>query len=188
MTITIELYLILLKSAFCLGVIYLIYLLIRKMLTKTGKLSVKLDIQIHLGFWGILILLGIVLYSFKDQRTASRVRLESIAKVKLPDEFKVIKDEYQDMWQDYNLIYEIQFDSQGSKEFINSIKSSPLYLANFQYDGVWQDASSIPADSEKAAWLKSPTGYSFYVPPGRTIYFITFDTLTGILRYNESHD
>lgn len=166
----------------------MIYLPFRKRLTNAGRLSKKLDKRINLSFFSFMISIGIVLFCLKNYRTSSKSKLEAISNVKLPSDFKVIKDEYQDMWQDYCVIYEIQFDNQASSELIQSIKSSKFYNAKSYHHGAWKDSDLILAGSIKAAWIRSPKGYDFGRLNGRTTYFITFDTLTNKLSYNECHD
>lgn len=179
---------ILIAVGLCCGLIFLIYLPFRKRLIKTGILSKKLDKRIKFSFFSFMGLIGIVLFCLKDYRTPSKDRLEAISNVKLPSDFKVIKDEYQDMWQDYCVIYEIQFDNKASRELIQSIKSSKFYNSKSNHNGAWKDSDLILLDSVKAAWLKSPKGYDFGKPNKRTTYFIIFDTLTNKLSYNECHD
>lgn len=188
MTTILYIFFILIAIVFCSGIIFLIYLPFRKRLIKAGRLSKKLDKRINFGFFGFMVLIGIVLFCFKDYRTSSKDRLEAISDIKLPSDFKVITDEYQDMWQDYCVIYEIQFDNQASSELIQSIKSSKFYNAKSYHNGAWKDSDLILVDSIKAAWTKSPKGYDFGKPNGRTTYFITFDTLTNKLSYKECSD
>ena len=184
----ISIFFIVIAVGFCSGLIFLIYVPFRKRLIKTGRLSTKFDKRINLSFFGFMFLIGIVLFCLKDYRTPSKDRLEAISDVKLPSDFKVIKDEFQYNWQDYSVIYEIQFDNQASGELIQSIKSSKYYNAKSNYNGAWKDSDLILVDSVKAAWLKSPKGYDFGKPNGRTTYIITFDTLTNKLSYNEGSD
>ena len=99
-------------------------------LLKSGRLSKQLSRQIKLLYLLFLSLAGIILFSFRNYRTSSKDRLEKISKIKLPTNFKVLKDEYQDMIQDYCIQYEIQLDNNGSKQLIQSIKSSPFYNSN----------------------------------------------------------
>jgi len=179
---------ILIAVGLCSGIIFLVYWPFRKGLLKSGKLSKKLDKRIVLIFFGFMILIGIILFCLKDYRTPSKARLEKISNIKLPSDFKVIKDEYQDMLQDYCVIYEIQFDNRASNELIQSIKASKFYNAKSYHNGAWKDSDLILADSIKAAWIKSAKGYDFGKPNGRTTYFITFDTLANKLSYNECSD
>ena len=172
------------------GIIFLIYLPFRKRLIKSGKLSKKLDKRINFSFIGFALLVILGLFCFKDYRKSSKDRLEAISNVKLPSDFKVIKDEFQDMLQDYAVIYEIQFNDQASNEFIQSIKATNFY--NAQYDSYLNGAWHVPGynseDSIKAIWVKWPKGYYFRGQDGRTTYSIKFDTLTNILLYEEYYD
>lgn len=171
------------------GLIYLIYLPFKKQLIKSGKLTDKLNRQVNRGFILFLCLLGVMVYIFKDYgRTPSKDRLENIANVKLPTDFKVIKDEYQDMMQDYCILYGIQLDKKGMTELIVNIKASKFYNKNSFHNGAWTEKDFVSVDSVKAVWCKSKTGYDFSRQEGLTLYHIELDTMTNILKYNECAD
>ena len=70
-------------------------------------------------------------------RTPSKERLEKVCKVKLPKDCKVIKDDYQDMGQDYCIIYDLQLTDSSTSEFVNSIKTSLYYNPNVSYNGIF---------------------------------------------------
>lgn len=170
------------------GLFYLIYLPFKKRLKKSGKLTDKLNRQINWTFIVSLCLIGIVLYYFKDYRTSSRNRLEKISDIKLPTDFKVLKDEYQDMWQDYCILYDIQFDNTATRELMKSIKTAKFYNSNVNPNSMLYDSLFIEVDNEKAIWCKSEKGYRFSRQEGLTIYSIELDTLRNILKYNECVD
>lgn len=171
------------------GLLYLIYLPFKRRLIKSGKLTDKLNRQINQGFILLLCFLGAMVYFFKDYgRTPSKERLEKISNVKLPTNFKVLKDEYQDMMQDYCILYDIQFDKNSTTEFIKSIKTSKFYNKNSFHKGAWAENDLIIVDSVKAVWCKSTKGFDFTKPYGLTKYHIEFDTVANILKYNECAD
>lgn len=170
------------------GLLYLVYLPFKKRLKKSGKLTDKLNRQINWTFILLLCLVGVVLYCFKDYRTPSKDRLEEASKIKLPPDFKVLRDEYQDMLQDYCILYDIQFDNKSTQELIKNIKASKFYNANAFHKALWNESDLITADSVQAVWCKSEKGYDFSRPNDRTTYYITLDTLTNKLSYNECSD
>jgi hypothetical protein len=170
------------------GLLYLIYLPFKNRLRKSGKLTDKLNRQINWTFIISLCLVFIVLYFFKDYRTPSKDRLEETSDVKLPTDFKVLKDEYQDMWQDYCILYDIQFENNATTEFIKSIKAAKFYNSNVNPNSMLYDSLFITVDKEKAIWCKSENGYRFSRQDGLTTYSIELDTLTNILKYNECAD
>ena len=137
------------------GLIYLLYLPFKRRLKKSGKLSDKLNRQINWTFIVSLCLTGFVLYYYKDYRTSSKDRLEKISDVKLPTDFKVLKDEYQDMWQDYCIFYDIHFDNNSTKELIKNIQASKFYNSTVNPKSMLYDSILINIDNEKAIWCKS---------------------------------
>lgn len=166
------------------GLIYIIYLPFKKRLIKSGKISR----QINWAFFLLLFLIGVVLYNFKEYRTPSKERLEEISNINLPTNFIVLKDEYQDMWQDYCILYDIQLEGNSKTELIKNIRNSKYYNPNLIHKGAWQEKDFITVDSVKAVWSKLPEGYNFSGQDGLTSYSIALDTVTNILKYNECAD
>lgn len=167
------------------GLLYVIYLPFKKWLQKSNKLTEKLNRRINLAFILVPCIISIVLYYFKDYRTPSKERLEQSTDIKLPTDFKVLKDEYQDMMQDYDLFYDIQLRKNATTNLVKSIKQSRFYNSNLFHNGVWTESDFISADSMKAVWSKSPKGFDFYRKNRGTQYYIKLDTVTNILQYNE---
>ena len=167
---------------------YIIYLSFKSRLKKSGKLTDKLNRQINRTFILALCLVGVVLYCFKEYRTSSKDRLEKVSDVKLPTELKVLKDEYQDMGQDYCIVYNIQFGSNAKTKLIKNIKTSKFYRRNAFHNEVRTENDFIAVDSVKAVWSKSPRGFDFSRQDGLTSYYIKLDTITNILKYTECAD
>lgn len=171
------------------GLIYLIYLPFKRHLIKSGKLTNKLNRQVNLTFILLLCLLSLTLYYFNNySRTSSKDRVEKISNVNLPTDFKVLKDEYQDMMQDYCVLYDIQFDKNSTTKFIESIKASKFYNAKSLHKGAWTQNDFILTDSTKAVWAKSPNGFAFTRQDKLTSYYIQLDTVTNTLKYTECAD
>lgn len=170
------------------GLAYLIYLPFKKRLIKSGRLNENRNRQIKRTILFSAFLLLIVLYYVKGYRTSSKERLEKISAVKLPENFKVLKDEYQDMLQDYSVLFDIQFDRNSTTELINNIKTSKFYKKDAFHKGAWVETDYVTIDSMKAVWCKSPTGFDFTGEVGSTEYFIKLDTVTSILKYEEIED
>ncbi|MDB5240112.1 MAG: hypothetical protein JWP57_737 [Spirosoma sp.] len=92
------------------------------------------------------------------------------------------------MWQDYCILYGIQFDNNATTELIEKINASKYYNNNSFHNGAWTAKDFVTVDSVKAVWSKSPKGYDFSRQDRRTSYYIEFDTVTNILKYNECAD
>ena len=50
-----------------------------------------------------------------------------LAQPTISQHLKVLKDEYQDMWQDYCILYDIQLDNNSMPVLIENIKASKFY-------------------------------------------------------------
>ncbi len=171
------------------GLIYIIYLPFRRRLIKSGKLTDKLNRKINRSFIIFLCALGIIIFYFRDYgRTPSKNRLEKISNINLPNDFKVLKDEYQDMMQDYCILYDIQIGKNSGAELTRNIKKSKFYNPNSINNGVWIKKDLMVVDSVKAVWAKSTKGYYFNRQDGLTNYKIELDTVTYILKYTECSD
>jgi hypothetical protein len=169
------------------SLLYISYLPFKKRLLKSGKLTDKLNRQINWSYILLLCLIIIFLFSIRNFRTSSKDRLERISNIQLPADYKVLKDEYQDMWQDYCIIYELQFDDKTINELISNIKTSKYYNQQTNPNEMYQD-SLFNRNNEKAVWNKSDSGFSFNCYKGYTNYSIDLDTMTNILKYIECAD
>lgn len=136
----------------------------------------------------IFFSLAILLTNCDGGRTPSKIRLEQNCKVKLPTDFKVLRDEYQDMLQDYCILYDIKLDDKSSSVLIDNIKTSPFYNPNVKHAGMWSDDYYIKVDTLKGVWCKSNLGYDFRREHGLTDYSAYFDTTTNVLKYQECAD
>ena len=169
-----------------LGILYLVYNIIKKLTlkyrhdTKINKRIIRLVVFCVTSF--------IILFICKDLRVSSKDRMEEISDIRLPSEFKVLKDEYQDMLQDYCILYDIQFDHNATIEVIKGIKAAKFYNSNVNPNTMLNDSLFIKVDNEKAIWCKSEKGYSFSRQDGYSTYSIELDTSTNILNYNECAD
>ena len=170
------------------GLLYLIYLPFKNRLTKSGKLTGKLNQRINRAFIISFCFFGVMLYYFKDYRISSKDRLEKISDIKLPADFKVLKDEYQDMWQDYSILYDIQLENHATTELTENIKASKFYNKSSFHEGAWTEKDFVAVDSVKAVWCKSSTGFVFSRQDERTSYHIELDTMTNLLKYIEGAD
>jgi hypothetical protein len=162
--------------------LYWVYLPIKRQIEKTRKFSKKVSTRINWTFILLPCLISVFLSCYIDYRTSSKKRLEIISDIRLPNNFKVIKDEYQDMWQDWCIIYEIEFMDNSVNEVINRIKNSKFYSPNINQE------DTLFVGKRNAIWSKTANGYYFRADKNRTFYSIDLDTVNNILKYIESSD
>ncbi len=166
------------------AIIYLIYLPFKIYLRKSGKLSDRLSKRINWAFIIAPCLIGFIAYCFKDYRTPSKDRLEEVSDIKLPKDFVVLKDEYQDMFQDYCILYDIQLTSSSTTELVKNIQQSKFYNPQLIQGNPQKENDYTNINSIKAVWVKTPQGFMFNTL-GRLEYSISFDTTSNILKYKE---
>ena len=131
-----------------------------------------------------ILLISIIFFTACDfGRTPSKTRFERICNIELPEDYKVIKDEYQDMLQDYAIIWEIQLSEKSKKELISKIIKSYCCSKNESIE-----RKETKYNNEKMLWFKSDNGYTVHVTKERTEYWIHLDTITNKLVYEESYD
>jgi len=170
------------------GLLYLGYSPLKKRLLISGKISNKLEKRINVSYLIFLGLIVIFLVYNRDHRISSKNRLEISSGIKLPTDFKVLKDEYQDMLQDYCINYEIKFDNESTAELIKKIKASKFYKANVNSKTILSGTVFVHIDQTKAIWFRSDKGYRFNRQDGRTDFSIDLEIMTNILKYNECAD
>jgi len=123
-----------------------------------------------------------------NYRTSSQKRFSNTLDIKIPKNVVILKDEYQDMLQDFAIIYEIKLSEKQMADLINSIKDSKYYNPNaFVTDYVQQEMYVNHMD-KKAVWAKTKSGYIFQNEYGSDTYSAKVDTINRIAEFNESHD
>lgn len=136
----------------------------------------------------ILIFVFISLLISCDYRTPSRIRFSKICDIDIPKGAEVIKDEYQDMLQDYAIIYEIKLNREECEGLTKSIRNSAYYNSKVCVTKNTNDAMFIDSLGKKAVWAKSESGYIFANKGIQDSYSVQFDTIRMIARFSESHD
>ena len=121
-------------------------------------------------------------------RTSSQKRFSKTLDIEIPKNVEILKDKYQDMLQDFAIIYEIKLSEKQMSDLTNSIRSSKYYNPNvFVTDYVHQDMFLDRGDL-KAVWAKTDSGYIFQNDFKRDAYSAEIDTVNLTARFNESHD
>jgi len=128
------------------ALIYLLFLPIKKRLLNSGKLTRSLSLKLKTTYIATLIILAIFIIYNRNYRTPSKARLENASSIDIPYVFQVIKDEYQDYWQHYNINYIIRFDDNSIQEIIASIKSSKVYDTKVNPNKELLDIKSIQVE------------------------------------------
>jgi len=108
--------------------------------------------------------------------------------IEIPNDIEIIKDEYQDMMQDYEIIYEFKLNEKSWKALSLSIRKSAYYNSKFVVNGAFEKKMFIDTLGNKAVWLKCKTGYRFCNDWERDVYSAEIDTIRMIARFKESHD
>jgi hypothetical protein len=137
----------------------------------------------------LLIFLLTLITACNIGRTPSKIRLEKACDVKLPADIVVIKDEYQDMAQDYSVIFDCKLSKTSMEEFIKSIKNSKYYNSKVEYSGLFTEDLYVRVDSTKSVWCKTKDGYIFN--KSEIInhdYWVWVDTVAMTIKYKESQD
>jgi hypothetical protein len=121
-------------------------------------------------------------------RTSSQKRFSKVMEIKIPNDIKVIKDEYQDMLQDYAIIYEIKLSEKTMAQLTESIRESKFYNPNYFLEDYVTKEMFIKYGDLKAVWVRTDSGYIFQNDFDRDAYSAQIDTINMIAKFNESHD
>lgn len=120
----------------------------------------------------LALLLILFLIFFYDYRTSSKIRFEQASNTKIPDGFKVIKDEYEGM-KDYLITYSIEFNNLSAKKYTQNIMASgyyyPLKLPDCPPESM----------SHKGIWGTKENGFQFQQYINGTAVTIEFDTISN---------
>lgn len=171
--------LILITMLFIAGLLFLLFRKLTDTLRKYEKITLKTKKIIN---WGFVILVGLGVFSFYRQltyRTPGTVFIEKITHIRTPKGTIILRDEYSNSFQDYSIECTVQFDQKGNTEYIQAIKSSPVFDPNH----IESNDQSIIVESEKGIWFRTKSGYRFSLFNGNQGENIYFDTSARKLYY-----
>ena len=103
-------------------------------------------------------------------RTSSEDRFKANIGFALPTDKKVLKDDFYDMAQDYELVYVIELSTRSNKELINQIKP---YVGN---------------KGKECNWSLSENGFKYQCEKDLILYQVNYDTLARRIIYSELAD
>ncbi|MFC5538264.1 hypothetical protein ACFPQ1_28390 [Rhodocytophaga aerolata] len=135
------------------------------------------------------LIIGMILLITKcNYRTSSHRRFSQALDIRIPDDFKVIKDEYQENWQDFAVTYEITLTDESMLKLTKSIRESKFYNPQaFGNDYVSREML-VEHGEDKAVWARSDSGYIFQNDSDRDGYSAKIDTISLIAEFHEFHD
>lgn len=123
-----------------------------------------------------------------NYRTSSQKRFSKVLDIEIPKEVEIIKDEYQDMMQDFAIIYEIELTKEEMLKLTKSIRDSKYYNDKVVVKDYVSQEMFIEYDDMKAIWAKTNSGYIFQNDFNRDAYSAKVDTIRMTAEFNESHD
>lgn len=139
---------------------------------------------------GILTLIFVLITTITscDYRTPSRVRFSKSCDIEIPKDVVVTKDEYQDMWQDYAIVYDLELTQQNCTELTMSIRNSAYYNPDVFVTDYVDKRMFVDSLGKRAVWARTETGYIFQTELGRDLFSATIDTLKMTAHFYEAHD
>jgi hypothetical protein len=133
------------------------------------------------------LIFAITILSGCALRTSSKTRFEKACDIKLPRGYKVVRDEYQDMLQDFVIYFTIKFDSTSQKELTSNIRRSKYYDDKFNIH-----PHDLPIDivdpKLEAIWVNSFEGYRFINRNFQHHFSVIVDTISNQAEFTESQD
>ena len=130
----------------------------------------------------------ILLLTKCNYRTSSQERFSNILDIAIPKDAEILKDEYQDMWQDFSIVYELKLTMGQMSNLTQSVRKSGFYNPTaFVTDFVNEDMYVEKGD-KRAVWARTKSGYIFQNEFGRDIYSAKIDTINRVAEFNEFHD
>jgi len=114
-------------------------------------------------------------------RTPSELRFEKATDINIPSNVEVIRDEYQDMDQDYAIYYSIKLDQKQFDQIRQSIQDSKYFVDDL--------TKIIDSDSEETVWVKTNFGYEFSNSAyARTSFSSSLDSSSLEMHFSELAD
>jgi hypothetical protein len=132
------------------------------------------------------LILSLFSFYLLSCRQSNKDVFEEFADITIPSSAKVIKDEYQDMGQDYGKILEMQFNSKSQTEIELSIRKSHFFNASaFIDNNIINPELLRSTNNRKGVWYRYPKGYAFYGSTNdqREDVTVSIDTIQRIARF-----
>lgn len=100
---------------------------------------------------------------FVSCKNDNRKTFEDFTNVRIPKSSKIIKAEYQDMFQDNGILLVLQLNKKSKDEIISSIKISKFYNSDiFIVGNNINESVFVRNKNIKGIWYRDNAGYSFY--------------------------
>lgn len=136
----------------------------------------------------LLICLISILLTQCNYRTSSQKRFSKTLDIEIPKNVEILKDEYQDMWQDFAIIYEIKLSEKQLSDLTHSIRNSKYYNPSVYVTDNVHKNMFLDGGDLKAVWAKTDSGYIFQNDFKRDAYSAEIDTVNLVAKFHESHD
>ena len=118
-----------------------------------------------------ILIFGVTICFSCQATTSSDERFEKNIGFALPEDKKITKDEYQDMLQDYTVIYEVELSPAANQLMINRVKA----LVDKHSD-------------QDCGWTSLDVGFAYQCEKNRTTYHVEYDTIRRKVSYEEGAD
>ena len=117
-------------------------------------------------------------------RQSSRLRFSEKCGIEIPKDVIVIKDEYQNMLQDFVIEYEIEFSDNSINKILKSIKNSEYFNTNIANDSYKTSDKLLNNNQSDAIWFQSNSGYKYenYGDNQNCFAFIDTVKMTGVFK------
>lgn len=133
----------------------------------------------------ILPMLTLLLSACDWGRRPSNIRFPKNFNVQLPIDVKVIRDEYQDMGNDYAIYYTIKLTRPEMNRFIYKIKQSNNYYTSPPSNNDISSNRLLIKQYKEGAWYKTSHNYRFFKHDGGTELNALVDTINSIAEFQE---
>jgi hypothetical protein len=123
-----------------------------------------------------------------NYRTSSQKRFSNILDIEIPKDAEILKDEYQDMGQDFVIVYELKLNKKQMTDLTHSIRNSKYYNPSAFITNYLQQDMFLGQGDLRAVWAKTDSGYLFQNDFDRDSYSAKIDTVNLTAKFNELHD
>lgn len=124
----------------------------------------------HISYMRLITLILVLFCTSCDMRISSEKRFYTNIGFSLPADKKVLKDEYQDMDQDYVITYEVELSMKSNQELTARI------------------SHLISKTDNDCSWSTVDNGFNYMCNKGRMTYKVLYNTLSRKLIYQELSD
>lgn len=121
-------------------------------------------------------------------RVPSKVLFSNTCGIEIPEGCQVVKDEYQDMFQDWSIYYNLKMNRTECDQLVKSIRASVFFNPRKSTSKFLDSAMYVRSKGILGLWQASKSGYVFRNIDAENWISVEVDTVEMTANFTQAHD